>query len=165
MWGYWDKIQTALFATWPFPWWIFRSTCEYRRELVELPDQGIIALDWFSPAEMRNRQDLGLGTYVTSPSERASLPPTAPIVMVFSGVVGEVCNVYVKRLVLHLHKWQPTWRIVVKSWRGLGVRLGSPKPETWGPQAVEDTHAAVLHIRKDYPDAPLLGTCLTPTAL
>ena len=35
--------------------------------------------------------------------------------------------------------------------------MATPKPETWGPQAVEDVHACVLHIRKDYPDAPLLG--------
>ena len=40
MWGYTAKIQTAMFALCPFPWWIFRSNVEYRRELVVLPDRG-----------------------------------------------------------------------------------------------------------------------------
>ena len=59
---------------------------------------------------------------------------------------------------MYVARKHPHWKIVVKSWRGLNCPITSPKPETWGPQAVDDLSCAIESIRGEYPDAPLLGT-------
>eukprot|EP00656_Telonema_subtile_P027389 TRINITY_DN2945_c0_g2_i1.p1 TRINITY_DN2945_c0_g2~~TRINITY_DN2945_c0_g2_i1.p1 ORF type:complete len:479 (+),score=122.03 TRINITY_DN2945_c0_g2_i1:145-1581(+) len=155
IWAFGAKVQTLLFAIWPFPLWVLRGRVEYTREIVPLQDGGSVALDWFVPPALRHEVQSAMGTVIYEPGSISDV--SSPIVVVLSGVVGEVSNLYVKRLVMYIHKAHPGWRIVVKSWRGIGVKLTSPRPETWGPQAVSDLQQCVLAISSRYPDAPLLG--------
>eukprot|EP00658_Telonema_sp_P-2_P040189 TRINITY_DN2874_c0_g1_i1.p1 TRINITY_DN2874_c0_g1~~TRINITY_DN2874_c0_g1_i1.p1 ORF type:complete len:496 (+),score=110.70 TRINITY_DN2874_c0_g1_i1:186-1673(+) len=155
MWAWGAKVQTGMFAIWPFPLWVLRGRVEYHRELLSLEDGGTCALDWFVHPALRQQVQSLFGTVVYEAGSNADI--RSPIVMVLSGVVGQVSNLYVKRLVMYIHKLHPTWRIVVKSWRGIGVKLTSPRPETWGSQAVDDLHHCVGAVVAKYPEAPLLG--------
>ncbi|CAK9002428.1 Uncharacterized protein SCF082_LOCUS7330 [Durusdinium trenchii] len=55
------------------------------------------------------------------------------IVLHLPGIVGVFSNQYLLRFARHTRL-----RCVVKSWRGIGCRLTSGRPETWDLQAVED---------------------------
>eukprot|EP00658_Telonema_sp_P-2_P040190 TRINITY_DN2874_c0_g1_i3.p1 TRINITY_DN2874_c0_g1~~TRINITY_DN2874_c0_g1_i3.p1 ORF type:complete len:280 (-),score=52.53 TRINITY_DN2874_c0_g1_i3:101-940(-) len=44
MWAWGAKVQTGMFAIWPFPLWVLRGRVEYHRELLSLEDGGTCLL-------------------------------------------------------------------------------------------------------------------------
>ena len=150
LWAFHTRVQSAMFALWQFPLWLYRGSAEWERELVECDDGGQVALDWIVRVN---------GKPVAKPvaGDDGAADLQRPILLIAPGIIGNRKDKYIKRLVLYVARKAPQWRVVVKSWRGLGIDLKTPKPETWGPQCVEDLCSCVQQIRSRYPDAPLVG--------
>jgi len=107
-------------------------------------DGGQIALDWCFVGE----------------SNGAEGPPDCDvIVLLLPGITGKSGNAYIVRFAQFLHSLRGSrWRVVVKSWRGIGCPLSAsqPRAESWDSHAVQDTVEAAEHIRRQHPHARLV---------
>ena len=114
----------------------------YRRELLQTPDGGEVALDWF---------DNGSDT-----SENRA---TYPTVLVLPGLTGSSSQNYITNLVSQIA--QNGYRVVVFNNRGLGgVALKTPR--AFCAANTEDLEFVISSIRESHPEIPLLavGVCL-----
>ena len=114
----------------------------YRRELLETPDGGEIALDW-----------------VDNNSETLENPAAHPTVLILPGLTGTSRQNYILHLVQQIT--QNGYRVVVFNNRGLGgVPLKTPR--AFCAANTEDLEFVVSCIHKANPDIPLLavGVCL-----
>lgn len=133
-------MQSFMFATWcPPSDCVAVSRLVSRKEIIASSfDGGTFRLDWF---------DVGV----------SPLPADAPVVFVLPGVVGQGTNVYVRHLAAHL-AMKYGWRVVAKSWRGIGSHLTTRRPETWDHVALSDARDSVRHVRATIGhDVPLMG--------
>ena len=114
----------------------------YRRELLETPDGGEIALDW-----------------VDNNSETLENPAAHPTVLILPGLTGTSRQNYILHLVQQIT--QNGYRVVVLNNRGLGgVLLKTPR--SFCAANTEDLEFVVSCIHKANPEIPLLavGVCL-----
>lgn len=134
-WAFFNHVQTVLFAFWPLMSPEGHRAVHFERELLQCRDGGQVALDWICLE--------GEGPPSSDCSEI--------IVLHLPGIVGVFSNQYLLRFARHTRL-----RCVVKSWRGIGCRLTSGRPETWDLQAVEDTVEVAKHLRETFPKAKLV---------
>ena len=114
----------------------------YRRELLETPDGGEIALDW-----------------VDNNSETLENPAAHPTVLILPGLTGTSRQNYILHLVQQIT--QNGYRVVVFNNRGLGgVPLKTPR--AFCAANTEDLEFVVSCIHKANPEIPLLavGVCV-----
>jgi predicted alpha/beta-fold hydrolase len=134
-WALSGHINSFLFAYWPLSVVLgLRAPTVVERTLVEMDDGGVVALDWFNDH---------------------AADDAAPILVVLPGVVGKWENAYIKRLVLEAQS--QGWRAVCKSYRGIGVPMTAPAPETWSSVTTQDFHVCLQRIRARYPAAPIMA--------
>jgi abhydrolase domain-containing protein 1/3 len=106
----------------------------YERELLDLPDGGVLALDW---ANLGNKNRL--------------------IVLVLPGLTGCSQDNYVSHMVQKAEKL--SCLAVVMNYRGNQVELRTPR--TFCAVNYDDVHFVVSHIRKKYKDHKILAIGLS----
>ncbi|KAI3702167.1 hypothetical protein L6452_27893 [Arctium lappa] len=119
---------------------------DFRRELFNTGDGGVVALDWLAPSDVLA-------------SDEIHQDANRPIVIVIPGLTSDSEAVYIKHLVFYMAK--RGWNVVVSNHRGLGgVPLTSDFFYNGG--WTDDLRKVVKHIRSQSPDVPLfvVGTSL-----
>ncbi|KAF8308868.1 alpha/beta-hydrolase [Clavulina sp. PMI_390] len=150
------KHVTSLFEKWEPTWWLnsghfqtFWSSAgnfseldqiEYDRTLLELPDGGVVAVDFTFPRD-------------------GSISDETPIVIVLPGLTGGSQASYVRMLVAQTGKSRAEGglglRSVVLNSRGCGnVPLRTPQISAGSPN---DLKSALIFLREKYPAAPIYG--------
>ncbi|PWA46922.1 AB hydrolase 4 family, Serine aminopeptidase, S33 [Artemisia annua] len=123
----------------------------YRREVFNTGDGGIVALDWLARSDVVENEDIG--------NDELHQDANTPIVIVIPGLTSDSDSVYIKHLTFYMAK--RGWNVVVSNHRGLGgVPLTSDFFYTGG--WTNDLRKVVEHIRSQSPDVPLfvVGTSL-----
>ncbi|KAJ3184482.1 hypothetical protein HK101_009852 [Irineochytrium annulatum] len=116
---------------------------EYERDLLEMPDGGILSLDW-CPKKLPDDLDPNLDT----PESRV------PIVVIQHGLTGGSHESYVQELVRECI--DNNFRAVVVNFRGCAeTELRSA--QLYSGAYTDDVRTAVRHIRRRQPRAPLIG--------
>ncbi|BDA49595.1 Phospholipase ABHD3 [Coccomyxa sp. Obi] len=108
---------------------------QYHRMLVRLKDGGLVGLDWYKWQDCTKR-----------------LPPKAPVLLVMHGITGSSQAGYATCLCA---AFSEGWRPVAMTYRGCGD-LPLEAPMVYSAVDTSDIHAAVLHIQRIFPEAPLL---------
>lgn len=109
---------------------------QYHRMLVRLKDGGLVGLDWYKWQDCTKR-----------------LPPKAPVLLIMHGITGSSRDGYITCLCAAV--FSEGWRPVAMTYRGCGD-LPLEAPMVYSAVDTSDIHAAVLHIQRMYPEAPLL---------
>ncbi|KAI7745959.1 hypothetical protein M8C21_029266 [Ambrosia artemisiifolia] len=123
----------------------------YRREVLDTGDGGIVALDWLARHDVVENDDTG--------NNEVRQDANTPVVIVIPGLTSDSDSVYIKHLTFYMAK--RGWNVVVSNHRGLGgVPLTSDFFYNGG--WTEDLRKVVKHIRAQSPDVPLfvVGTSL-----
>ncbi|MFS7919703.1 putative alcohol O-acetyltransferase [Helianthus anomalus] len=123
----------------------------YRREILNTGDGGIVALDWLARHDVMEKEDTG--------NDEVQQDADTPVVVVIPGLTSDSDSVYIKHLTFYMAK--RGWNVVVSNHRGLGdVPLTSDFFYNGG--WTEDLRKVVKHIRSRSPDVPLfvVGTSL-----
>ncbi|KAI8868954.1 AB-hydrolase YheT [Ramicandelaber brevisporus] len=108
-------------------------TIDYRRELVDLPDGGSIALDW---------------------AQTDDATGSTPTLVMLHGLTGGSHEAYVRSLARSLLDSGIPYRVVVMNARGCGgSKLTTPRMFTGGN--TEDIRFITQYIRQQLPEAPL----------
>lgn len=113
------------------PYWI-----RYTRELLVLPDGGTIALDWAQ----------------SSTHNTHNIPPTAPVIIMHHGLVGDSQSEYIYHMAWRL--LQAGYRVVVLVARGCGG-LELTSPAMFAGRRTGDISAGVHRVRHLYPTSKL----------
>eukprot|EP01039_Chlorochromonas_danica_P002538 gene2538-2779_t len=116
----------------------------FDREIIVLPDEGTIAIDWASMAsdlDMDDRDDI------------PALHANSPIIMMFHGLVGDSQSEYLFHLTRKLLR--RGYRVGVMIARGCGG-LQLTSPHTFTGRRTADIRYCIERIRKHFPSAPLL---------
>ncbi|KAK9077068.1 hypothetical protein SSX86_005403 [Deinandra increscens subsp. villosa] len=123
----------------------------YRREILDTGDGGIVALDWLAQSDVTEKEDMG--------DDEVHQDANTPVVIVIPGLTSDSDSVYIKHLTFYMAK--RGWNVVVSNHRGLGgVPLTSDFFYNGG--WTEDLRKVVQHIRSQSPEVPLfvVGTSL-----
>ncbi|KAD4179461.1 hypothetical protein R6Q59_022988 [Mikania micrantha] len=123
----------------------------YRREILDTGDGGIVALDWLARSDVMEEEEIG--------KDEVHHDVNTPVVIVIPGLTSDSDSVYIKHLTFYMAK--RGWNVVVSNHRGLGgVPLTSDFFYNGG--WTEDLRKVVQHIRSQSPDVPLfvVGTSL-----
>ncbi|KAJ9552370.1 hypothetical protein OSB04_016415 [Centaurea solstitialis] len=123
----------------------------YRREILNMSDGGVVALDWLAPSDVSEKKDMA--------GDEMHQDANLPIVIVIPGLTSDSNAVYIKHVTFYLAKHG--WKTVVSNHRGLGgVPLLSDFFYNGG--WTDDIRQVVKHIRHQSPDVPLfiVGTSL-----
>ncbi|TPX35118.1 hypothetical protein SmJEL517_g02432 [Synchytrium microbalum] len=111
---------------------------KYERDIVEMPDGGVIALDWY-------------------PTCADSIPKETPILFVTHGLTGGSHETYVSELVSVFSSAPYYYRTVVCNFRGCA---GSDvlTPQLYCAAYTDDVKHIVQTIQSRFPDAPMVAT-------
>ncbi|XP_071736856.1 embryogenesis-associated protein EMB8-like [Rutidosis leptorrhynchoides] len=123
----------------------------YRREIFNTGDGGIVALDWLARYDVMEKEEIR--------NDDVHQDATTPIVIVIPGLTSDSDSVYIKHLTFYMAK--RGWNVVVSNHRGLGgVPLTSDFFYNGG--WTNDLRKVVEHIRSQSPGVPLfvVGTSL-----
>lgn len=124
---------------------------DYRREIFNTDDGGIVALDWLARSDVMEKENMA--------NDEVHQDSKMPIVIVIPGLTSDSDSVYIKHLTFYMAK--RGWNVVVSNHRGLGgVPLTTDFFYNGGWTA--DLRKVVKHIRSQNPDVPLfvVGTSL-----
>lgn len=127
----------------------------YRREVFNTGDGGIVALDWLARSDVMEEEEEEEDTR----NGEVDKDVNTPIVIVIPGLTSDSDSVYIKHLTFYMAK--RGWNVVVSNHRGLGgVPLTSDFFYNGG--WTEDLRRVVKHIRSQSPEVPLfvVGTSL-----
>ncbi|KAJ3281884.1 hypothetical protein HDU79_010430 [Rhizoclosmatium sp. JEL0117] len=106
----------------------------YDRELFDLPDGGLIAIDW-----NKNHKDM---------------PATSPILILLHGLAGGSRETYICDLVPYALR--DNYRVAALNFRGCG-NTEITTPQLYSAAHTADLRALINHIHQSYPLAPLVG--------
>ncbi|XP_027773880.1 embryogenesis-associated protein EMB8-like isoform X1 [Solanum pennellii] len=124
--------------------------CKYRRQIFQLSDGGIIALDW-----LRNID-------VEKPSiehfDGVQSDDKSPIMLVIPGLTSDSDSAYIKHLTLKMAK--RGWNVVVSNHRGLGG-VSVTSDCFYNAGWTEDSRRVIDHLHTQYPQAPLFAVGLS----
>ncbi|XP_022897008.1 embryogenesis-associated protein EMB8 [Olea europaea var. sylvestris] len=123
----------------------------YKRQLFITSDEGTIALDWLTNAEVKKQ--------ATQLNDAVQIDGKDPIMIVVPGLTSDSDSAYVKHLVFKMAK--SGWNVVVSNHRGLGgVSITSDCLYNAG--WTEDVRKVIDHLHCLYPEAPLytVGTSI-----
>ncbi|KAF0306306.1 Phospholipase ABHD3 [Amphibalanus amphitrite] len=137
---------------WPTPWCLearlqtvlgslFRSqlpNIDYQRELVDLPDGGVVALDWHRASFKGAKKD-----------------DPHPIVLLVPGLTGSSQSDYIRSLIHVSEKIGASCVVLNQRGRG-GVKLKTPR--TYCAANSEDLGFVIDHLHKTFPRARLMLT-------
>lgn len=132
LWCFGTHAQTALanyLRGWLFP------DLPYHREVVKLPDGGIVSLDWLEGYQGNTANQ--------------------PIALFLPGLTGHSQTEYVKSLVPVAHKLGCKCVVFNNRGRG-GVALLTPR--TYCAVKTDDLREVLKHIKKKYPNSAIFGT-------
>lgn len=128
---------------------IENKTVIYHREPIILSDGGRIVLDWALPKKKIEYTGTPLSGryYPYEPSKDNK------ILLVLHGLTGGSETTYIQTLVEDASR--RGYRVVVMNQRGVNQTLTSPK--TFHGGQIEDLAVGIEHIRKNYPNAPIVA--------
>lgn len=134
IWCFESRAQT-MFST--FLRTKFLSNVQYSREILELPDGGMVCLDWSLPKDDK---------------------PDTPTMLFLPGLTGESQADYIQGFVRSANSLGV--RSVVFNYRGLGgIPLKTPR--TYCACNYEDLTEVIDHVKSKYPESPLGCTAVS----
>ena len=96
LWAFHTRIQSTMFALWPFPLWVWRGGLVWRRQNILCRDGGSVGLDWLD--EVHNAGPCAAAAGSTRSTRSTHNRRRAdPILVICPGIIGNVNDQYIKR--------------------------------------------------------------------
>ena len=117
LWAFHTRIQSTMFALWPFPLWVWRGRLVWRRQNILCRDGGSVGLDWLDEVHNAGPCAAAAGSTRSTRSTRSThnRRRADPILVICPGIIGNVNDQYIKRKLdvergrRELLEWNTEW--------------------------------------------------------